>query len=350
MTARPNEDELFEEREPYKMKTIARLTDFSPILLRAWERRYKLLQPKRGPGGHRLYTEDDLNVLLRVRQLINSGRSIGEIASMGREAVLHQQESSAVADGEPKEAHPRVEMPSPEAQTRISDWRNRIVQAALAMDERALSAALDEGFASVSADTVIHDLIVPSAHEIGHLWMTGRCTVASEHLATGVFVHRLRKLIEAAAVVSPDSSAALVGACFPEENHELGLLILSYHLARRGLPVTNLGAALPFDDLGRACGVKRPQAVLLSVTRSGVYRAQRPALLAFLEKQGAERLVCVGGAGVPDEDEEVERVGAQLFPKSVDLTDAVAQLVDTLRSPRHGRSRRAESERHSEET
>lgn len=344
MTARPN-DEQFEEREPYKMRTIARLTDFSPILLRAWERRYKLLQPKRGPGGHRLYTEDDLNVLRRVRELIDSGRSIGEIAGMGREAVLHQQESPAVAGGEPQDGRAVLETPSPEAQTKIGDWRNRIVQAALAMDERALSNALDEGFASVSADTVIHDLIVPSAHEIGHLWMTGRCTVASEHLATGIFVHRMRKLIESATGVSRDEPLRVVGACFPEENHELGLLILSYHLARRGLNVGFLGTALPFEDLERACEVMRPRAVLLSVTRPAVYLAQKPALLGFLEQQGGERLVCVGGAGVPEEDQDVERTGAQLFPPSVELTNAVSRIVAATRSPNRARSPASRSSR-----
>ncbi len=325
------DNEPIEERAPYKMSTIARLTDFSPILLRAWERRYKLLEPKRGPGGHRLYTEDDLNVLRRVRRLIDSGRSIGEIAGMSREALLHQHESMAVPDPEPLDGHDNLKSPPFEAPRMFRDWKERIIQAALAMDERAVGRVLDESFASVSAESVLDDLMVPSAREIGDLWMTGRCTVASEHLATGVFVHRVRKLIESAAGASPNVSLSVVATCFPEENHELGLLILSYHLVRRGISVAFLGAALPFEDLQRACRLMRPRVVLLSVTRPALYVAHKPALQEFLEQQKAECLVCLGGAGVPEEDPDIQRSEARLFPSSVGLTDAVDQLVAAIR-------------------
>ncbi len=74
---------------PYKIGTLSRLTGFSPILLRAWERRFTLLVPERGEGGQRLYTDDDLAVLRRVRGLMDDGRSIGEIARAGRKALLH---------------------------------------------------------------------------------------------------------------------------------------------------------------------------------------------------------------------------------------------------------------------
>ena len=73
---------------PYKIGTLSRLTGFSPLLLRAWERRFALLAPERGEGGQRLYTDDDLAVLRHVRALMDDGRSIGEIARSGRDALL----------------------------------------------------------------------------------------------------------------------------------------------------------------------------------------------------------------------------------------------------------------------
>lgn len=327
MAVQREDNEPIVEREPYKMSTIARLTGYSPILLRAWERRYKLLLPKRGAGGHRLYTEDDLNVLRRVRHLLDSGRSIGEIAGMGREALLHQQES-APAGAEARDGHLDRESSAGAGPGVIEAWKQKVVQAALAMDERALGRVLDESFASVSAESVLDELIIPSAREIGDLWMTGRCTVASEHLATGIFVHRVRKLIESAAGSSPNNFAGVIAACFPEENHELGLLILSYHLARRGVPVALLGTSLPFEDLERACRLMHPRVVLLSVTRPALYAAHKAALLGFLKRQEAECLICLGGAGVPQEDQDIQRLEARLFPSPLELTDAVDRIVD----------------------
>jgi len=75
-------------RGQYKMSTVSRLTGFKPELLRAWETRHHLLAPERGPGGQRLYTDADLAILQHVRTLLAEGRSIGEIAALGRRHLL----------------------------------------------------------------------------------------------------------------------------------------------------------------------------------------------------------------------------------------------------------------------
>jgi DNA-binding transcriptional MerR regulator len=66
------------------MATVSRLSGFKPDLLRAWESRHQLLTPARGRGGQRLYSDQDLAVLQGVRALLTDGRSIGEIARLGR--------------------------------------------------------------------------------------------------------------------------------------------------------------------------------------------------------------------------------------------------------------------------
>lgn len=72
----------------YRIGTVAERTGFSTHVLRAWERRYDLLDPERSDSGQRLYTARDLAVLLRVRELKEGGRRIGEIARMGRVRLL----------------------------------------------------------------------------------------------------------------------------------------------------------------------------------------------------------------------------------------------------------------------
>ena len=79
----------------FKMKKIAEITGFSPTLLRAWERRYNFLEPDRLPGGHRIYTEQDLQVLQRVKELLDAGHSVGEAAAQGRDSLLGQASRSA---------------------------------------------------------------------------------------------------------------------------------------------------------------------------------------------------------------------------------------------------------------
>lgn len=69
----------------YKLSTLAKLTGLGVQAIRNWERRYNLLVPQRTEGGHRLYTERDLATLLRVRELLDQGQSIGEIAAVARQ-------------------------------------------------------------------------------------------------------------------------------------------------------------------------------------------------------------------------------------------------------------------------
>ncbi|MBS2034592.1 MerR family transcriptional regulator [bacterium] len=74
----------------YRAKTLAAAAGISTNLLRAWERRYDLFEPERRASGHRLYTEKDLQVIRRIRELVDSGLSIGEVAALGRTALLEQ--------------------------------------------------------------------------------------------------------------------------------------------------------------------------------------------------------------------------------------------------------------------
>lgn len=84
----------------FKMKTISEITGLSPTLLRAWERRYKFLEPNRLPGGHRIYTEKDLKVLQRVQELLEAGHSVGEAAALGRESLLETTPSKSFSQTE----------------------------------------------------------------------------------------------------------------------------------------------------------------------------------------------------------------------------------------------------------
>lgn len=72
----------------FKIGRLAQLSGFDPGLLRAWERRYDLLRPERGPNGYRMYTNDDLALLASVRALMAQGYSIGDIARMDRSRLV----------------------------------------------------------------------------------------------------------------------------------------------------------------------------------------------------------------------------------------------------------------------
>lgn len=74
---------------------VAERVGLSTSTLRAWERRYRVLQPSRSSGGHRRYNRADLDRVSRMLTLIEGGWSTAAAA-----AVVLEQDREPV-DGSP---------------------------------------------------------------------------------------------------------------------------------------------------------------------------------------------------------------------------------------------------------
>jgi DNA-binding transcriptional MerR regulator len=66
----------------HPIQVVARRTDLSADVLRAWERRYKAVQPQRSASGRRLYSDADVTRLSLLRRATLSGRSIAQVAQL----------------------------------------------------------------------------------------------------------------------------------------------------------------------------------------------------------------------------------------------------------------------------
>lgn len=292
------------ERGVFKMSTIAKRSGFNPAVLRAWERRHALLEPERTAGGHRLYTETDLRVLQRVSALLEEGRAIGEIASMGRTRLL--------ATGPQPPSPVKLELTSEES-SRLEEDTRRLVEAAVQVDGHAVERALDDAFSAVSPTVALNRVVLPALETIGELWASGRCGVAGEHLASGKVVGRLRQLLQAANPSANNGARAAICACLPDEQHEIGALLSAYTLARHYYRVTYLGASLPLEDLEQACTLLRPQVVCLSVARTSLLMTHKPRLLEMAGRLPLDTTLLLGGRGVEQPDPELEDAGVLLL-------------------------------------
>jgi DNA-binding transcriptional MerR regulator len=83
---------------------VAQELGVEPGTLRTWERRYRLIVPRRGPNGQRLYDDDQLLALRRVLALIRSGQR----ARAAHQAVVATTVRRSRADIPPSPAAPGV--------------------------------------------------------------------------------------------------------------------------------------------------------------------------------------------------------------------------------------------------
>ena len=58
------------------------MVGIQPGTLRAWERRYQILNPVRNESGHRLYTEEDLRKLKWLTEKVSGGFTISQAVSL----------------------------------------------------------------------------------------------------------------------------------------------------------------------------------------------------------------------------------------------------------------------------
>jgi len=60
------------EKELYKIGEVCRLADVQPYVLRYWETEFPPLAPNKSGGGQRLYTRREIDIILRIKQLLYS--------------------------------------------------------------------------------------------------------------------------------------------------------------------------------------------------------------------------------------------------------------------------------------
>ncbi|MFC3024169.1 MerR family transcriptional regulator [Vibrio zhugei] len=63
----------------YTIREVSEITGVKPVTLRAWQRRYSLVQPQRTEKGHRLYLSSDIDTIRQIQSWLAKGVSIGKV-------------------------------------------------------------------------------------------------------------------------------------------------------------------------------------------------------------------------------------------------------------------------------
>ncbi len=306
----------------YKIGTLARECGVSPTLLRAWEKRYALWIPKRGPGGQRLYSEDDLFLICHIAGAIAGGHRIGELAALGREQLLQQARKTKEAEEGRAASETEVE----NRRNALENYIKPLVSAAETVDLKQLRTALQQAMLELSPDRFVYEVLLPAMTRVGELNLIGRISVAGEHLVSSMVEQYLHNCLDQARRVTSEKAASpVICSCFPGEEHRLGLLAVSYALARQGCDVVYLGAALPLDALDHTIQQLLPKSVWLSVTSRTLYRKNRSELAALIRRNA--NLFVVGGQGVRVDDPLLLGVGCNLISPLSQLPTDIYKLI-----------------------
>lgn len=248
-------------------------------MIRVWERRYGIVQPSRSVNRYRVYSDEDVALLRFLKSEQDKGRSIGELASEGRELLLMRMRTT----------------PAPSAPAQPFDrLLDELIATLEPLDRAEFERRLNGAVAVIPFEEALQCLLLPLQHRIGELWHQGRLNVGVEHYVTKLIQQKLFSVMNQLPL--NENGPRVVVGCPAGEFHELGAQAVAYHCAMRGCQIYYLGPNIPIADLQAFCQRVGPDLILLSIVE---YQTDEEAerFLQSLEMIATTWPVVIGGQG-----------------------------------------------------
>lgn len=289
---------MVDERAILRIGEVSRRTGAAVPTLRAWERRYGLLDPDRTDGGHRLYSEADVDRVRAMQRLLDQGWSAGAAA---REVLRAPLSVSSLRNGA-------------DASGASQDLVSRLEAAIAVFDAGAADHVMDDAFARFDVPRALDEVVLPVLRRVGEGWQDDPRLIAREHFTTNTLRPRLQRLLR-----TPGGGTRTCVAAAPEgEDHDLGLLASAVVAADAGWKVHYLGGRMPTVAMERSLDDLRPDVLLVGALR----REHADAFLAEGPRFGDTRVV-LGGPGFLPSD-------AARLPGAVVHQGPIRELAGTL--------------------
>jgi DNA-binding transcriptional MerR regulator/methylmalonyl-CoA mutase cobalamin-binding subunit len=231
----------------YRIGAIAQETGIATETLRVWERRYKVVVPGRTARGGRLYSDADLTRLRLIKELVDNGHSISQVARLD--------------DPQLRAVHARLEKPAPELA--LDDLRSRFLDASDRLDAYAAQQILGRAALLLGPRTLALELVAPLLRDLGDRWEKGRSRICHEHMASAIVRTVLGGLV--VSLTTADARPRIVVATPIGQLHELGALLAALLAGAAGWNVLYLGPNLPAQEISNAAISTGAAAVVLSV-------------------------------------------------------------------------------------
>jgi DNA-binding transcriptional MerR regulator len=314
----------FSEEPVYNMKAVEQQTGISAATLRAWERRYALVEPKRTASGYRLYSDHDVALLRWVRVQMDEGLTISRVVAML--AGLQGGNETILIEGD--DTHTLVK---PNAPIPPSELAQALVQAFTDLDEDRADEILEQAYTIYTMPTVYVEVLAPALADIGEARQRSQIFGITEQFAVTYLRGRLQALLQAYTHF-PGAQLIFVG-CAPGERHEIGALIFAVMMRQQGYNVVYFGMDISVDDMVRVAVREHPAMVYFSANSMTTALALRDAQVRMTQIDPPTPMFGHGGKAF-DQDNELRRAVGGYFLGS-DPRDALNVVNNLLRNQRH---------------
>lgn len=270
----------------YEIHEVAALTGLTATRLRAWERRYAVVRPRRMANGYRAYTSTQVALLRAFARLVTEGERIGDLAAEDPASVVARAAARTLPDT-PLEA---------------------LLDAVRRIERDRLEGLIERQLALRGLTDFAAKVVCPLAVAVGDEWALGRISIAGEHMASEVVLHALK----AAMQESHGAGPLVIAACLPGERHEWGVLTTMAQVLGLGWRVQYFGTDLPVREVVEAAWRLNPRIIAFSTSDPARCAAALPELSAAMTRLPEGSVAAIGGAGIEPHRQALTRMGLQL--------------------------------------
>ena len=225
------------------IREVVRLTGINPVTLRAWERRYGLIQPVRTEGGHRLYSQRDVATILEAMRWTERGVAVSKVGG-----ILARSDDS----------HSEAPAAGTAADAEWDEWQRLVRQAMQQFDEARLEQVYGQVFSTYPLAVVFENILLP-------VWHRQRLESGFGELSQWLFLDAFlrARVLQRLQLARQPGQAPVLLAAMPGQCRELELLIAGLLLGSDGGGVRVLPLEQPFEELSLVCEAVQPRALVL---------------------------------------------------------------------------------------
>ena len=294
----------------YTIKDLENYTGIKAHTLRIWEKRYKIVMPKRTCTNIRSYNDNDLKKLLNISILNKYGFKISNIVNLSDDAV--------------KEKILNLSQGMNNMESQIEN----LVVAMVELDENRFEKIFNTAVINLGFEDAIIKIMYPFFEKIGILWQIGTINPAQEHFISNLIRQKLIVAIEGL-IESPDKKNTTFLLFLPEEEyHELGLLFYYYLIKKNGHKVIYLGENVPFEALEEISNVKKIDFLFTSFT-SSLSAEETNTFIKKLIRQFNQQRIFITGFQTGNIDlklPEKVKVVNDAFDFKIELSDSLFKI------------------------
>ncbi len=247
--------------DEHPIQVVARRTGLTADVIRVWERRYSVVNPKRATNRRRLYSDEDVEKLNLLRRAISVGRRIGDVATLSIQELqdLVNTDESAAA------RIPVAKIEQRPSTGSVMEYFDDCLDAINRLDGQDIYRSLSDASKSLGNIFLLEDLLRPLVSHIQDECRRG--ALRDTHYA--IAIYSIRGFLSSLVMNEPyvESEYKLICASPAGQVSDIAALRLAAASKSNGWQAIFLGMYGSVDEIIYTQRISNAQLIAIGITR-----------------------------------------------------------------------------------